>query len=268
MIVSDFDGTLLRSDDTVSQSTRDAIAAYIRRGGIFTISTGRNYLSIRRRLPEVGLDSLPIPIMSLQGGLVVDNRTGEELFAQTLPNDAVLRFLDLCERDKLYCHVYGKYDIFSEKDCPFAAEYEKLTTIHVQPVGDLKRYVAGRNGWMKCLAVCDPADTVQTAARWSEEMRGVAQIVITSKRFVECIPLDSGKGAGVRNTAERLGIDISDVIAVGDEMNDVSMLQAAGLGVAMANARAAVKEIADYVTDANDEDGVRKMIEKFCPEVK
>ena len=268
MIVSDFDGTLLRSDNTVSQATRDSIAAYIRAGGIFTISTGRNYLSIKRRLPEVGLEALPIPVMSLQGGLVVDNRTGEELFAEFLPTDAVLRFLALCERDGKYCHVYGKYDIFCETACTFAAEYERLTTIPVQPVGDLKRFAAGRTDWMKCLAVCDPAETVQTAEQWAKEMQGLAQIVVSSARFVECVPLNGGKGAGVCRTAECLGIDIKDVIAVGDEINDVSMIQAAGLGVAMGNARAAVKEIADYVTDVNDEDGVRKLIERFCPEVK
>lgn len=267
LIVSDFDGTLLRSDDTVSPATKETIARYIRAGGTFTISTGRSHSSIARRLPDAGLDGLDIPILSLQGSMAVNARTGEELFVRYLDSAVAARFVALCERDGVYCHIYTKYEIFTEKACEQSRYYERMVGVPVQAVGPLSRFMAGRSDFVKILAVCDMADTERLAAKLSVEMGDSAQVFTSSRHFAECIPADSGKGAGLKRAAALLGIDVADVIAVGDEMNDLSMIETAGLGVAVANAREPLRRAAQYVTAANDDDGVRKIIERFCPEV-
>lgn len=266
LIVSDFDGTLLRSDNTISEPTRRAIAAYMEAGGTFTISTGRNYPSIRQRLPEAGLGGLDIPVMSLQGSMAVNAKTGEEMFAEFLDTEMAARFIGLCVRDGVYCHVYDKYSVYTAASCAESERYSRMVGVPVLEAGDLLAFI-GKNRIIKVLAVCDGDSAARFAEAWGGEMGSSAQVMTTSRHFVECFPAGAGKGAGLRRVADILGVDIADTIAVGDEMNDRSMIEAAGLGVAVANARPAVKALASYVTAANDDDGVRRLIEKFCPEV-
>ncbi len=267
MIVSDFDGTLLRSDNTVSAATRRAIAAFIAAGGIFTVSTGRNYPSIKRRIPDVGLEKLDIPVMSLQGSFAVNNLTGEEIFAEFIDKNVLAEFCELCRRDGIYVHIYNKYEVFTERKDAHSQAYERLTSVEVKEVGDLSRFISENDGFIKALAVCDGGKSDYYASKWGEAMRGKASVLTTAPDFAECIPLSSGKGPGLARVAKMLGIDVSGVIAVGDEMNDVGMIETAGLGVAVANAKPRVKEAADYITASNDEDGICRLIEKFCPEV-
>ena len=106
LIVSDFDGTLCRSDNTVSEYSRKVIDEYFERGGIFTLSSGRNTVSLRSRLVHAGLEKRNIPILGLQGSVIEDNLTKRVLETTTLEKENVLWFAGECERLGLYYHVY------------------------------------------------------------------------------------------------------------------------------------------------------------------
>jgi len=91
-----------------------------------------------------------------------------------------------------------------------------------------------------------------------------ASLTQSGEMNMEVIPADADKGSGLRMLSQRLGIRREEIMAVGDQLNDLPMLRYAGLGVAVANAPEMVRQAADAVTDRNDEDGVGKAIEKYC----
>lgn len=261
LIVSDFDGTLLRSDNKVSPAVVEAIARYTAAGGIFTVSTGRSYASIMNRLPETGIRT-PIPVMALQGAYAADSGTGEKLFSVPISYGQMLRFALRAEAQGIYYHVYTEEGIYTASSCYISQKYEQLTGIEVRAVGDPKRFLEGRADIMKVLAVCEASETEALSRKWQAETPD-AQIFTSSPIFIECVSAEAGKGNGVRRVARALGIDIASVAAIGDEMNDYTMIEAAGLGVAVENARPALKERAALTVAANDCDGVRELIE-YC----
>lgn len=261
MIVTDFDGTLLRSDNTVSKAVRAAIQRYRAAGGIFTVSTGRSFLSIQKRLPEAGLlDSFPV--MALQGGYVADSVTGEKLFSVPLGFADMMRFAAAAKRADIYYHVYTEDGIYVDKHTEASKIYERVTGTTVTEVGDVGTFLRGREDIIKVLSVCDAAVTRGLCVDMQRAMPDL-QIFTSSPLFIECVSKAAGKGNGVRRVAEVLGVDIADVAAVGDEMNDYSMIEAAGLGVAVGNAVEPLKAAADKVVASNDEDGIAELIE-FC----
>lgn len=261
MIVSDFDGTLLRSDNTVSRAVAEAIARFRAAGGVFTVSTGRSYRSILNRLPETGLTG-SIPVMALQGAYAADSQTCEKLFSTPLGFDALERFAAAADREGLYYHVYTEQEIFTARHCEISALYEKLTGTEVREVGDPVAFLRGRSDVIKVLSVSEAAITRDLCAGFQKEMPDL-QIFTSSPIFIECVSSKAGKGNGVRRVARTLGLTMEEVAAIGDEMNDYTMVEAAGLGAAVGNAVPALKEAADLVVSANDADGVLELIE-YC----
>ena len=108
-------------------------------------------------------------------------------------------------------------------------------------------------------------EPLEAMERWLQtEMAGQADCFFSSPFFLEVVPVGTNKGAAVRELCRRLGIDIQNAVAAGDENNDVSMIRAAGVGVAMANSVQAAKDAADYVTQRdNNHDGIEEVIRKF-----
>ena len=261
LIVSDFDGTLLRSDNTVSPTVIDAIARYRAAGGVFTVSTGRSMQSIVNRLPETGLSGA-LPIMALQGGYAADYETGKELFRRPLGFEGLSRFAAALREVGLYFHVYTPDGIFTAVHTDESALYEQKTGTTVQAVGDPIEYLKGRDDIIKVLAVCDRS-TIRAVCATLQARTPDLQVFTSSPIFIECVSPQAGMGKGVRHAAAALGLSIDEVAAIGDEMNDKTMIEAAGLGVAVKNAVPDLLAVADMTVQSNDCDGVAELIE-YC----
>ncbi len=106
IIASDFDGTLLRSDRTVSRRTVEAIARYRKEGGLFTVSTGRMFDSIRRSLDELGMQDVNVPIIAMDGGIIRESVSGKVLASYPMPKAEVVDFCERCEKIGCYFHIY------------------------------------------------------------------------------------------------------------------------------------------------------------------
>lgn len=115
----------------------------------------------------------------------------------------------------------------------------------------------------KLLIIDDPAKLDEVAVELRSLIVGQVHITKSKPNFLEIIHHQGTKGDALRYLAGQFGYDMSQVIAVGDGSNDREMLEAAGLGVAMGNASAALKQIANYVTLSNNEDGVKHVVDKF-----
>ena len=261
LVISDFDGTLLRNDDTISPRTLAAIRDYTAAGGIFGVSTGRAFASIRQRLGELGLRGA-FPVMSCQGAFSRDSQSGEVISRIAMEKSAAVEFLRRAESLGLAAQFYTDDDIFaaelSERNRLYF-ERNRLLPRLVENVADAAQ--SCESPILKVLCLLLPSDR----QRVLRAMEGIehAKVFATHSMLIEAVADKAGKGNGLVSTCERLGISIARSVALGDELNDIDMIETAGLGVAMGNAVPEVKAIADYITDDCNNDGVAKLLERI-----
>ena len=265
LAISDFDGTLLRDDDTISPRTVSAIKNFLQNGGVFTVATGRMIRSIHARLPDLGLGDIPIPLMGHQGALVIDSVTGEELIRKDLSNDSAIALVKECIERGLYVQIYvdperllvAKYDKISEA-------YHKATRIRAEEVGCLVQYLQRtRVSCNKILAVADPDKSLDIMRQLESKYPDI-MFSISHPTFVEMVNGESGKGNAARFVARRMGIGMDEVVGFGDSINDISLIGAVGRGIAVANARDELKAVADEVSQyTNNQDCVARVLEEI-----
>lgn len=262
LIVSDFDGTLLRTDDTVSARTKRAIADYKAMGGNFVICTGRMHRSIAVRLPDAELSGR-FPLMSYQGTLIRDSESNETLYSHPMDSSLAAEMIDFCLREGIYCQTYDEDNVYTEGLNEYNKTYFDYNRVKPIVVKSLVREIENGLRPMKVLCMNDLEQNEVAYRKLSERFGDRAQVMITARHLVEAVDENGGKGNGLRQAARILGVDMSSTVAVGDEMNDISMIRAAAVGVAMGNAKDSIKREANYVTDTNDDDGVAKLIERI-----
>src|SRR5262245_20764717 len=268
MLVVDVDGTLVGRDRHVSPRVRAAVRAALEAGALVTLATGRWFRSAQPIAAELGLE---LPIILHNGALVKDSLTGEVLDHCHLPLAMARAAIGLIERHGLqpidYENAFGGELMVAgpaELDSPATARYLSTKEIALRRVGP--------GG----LALTDDplelvvADTAERADPLLVELaRGPWRTVtsmstlVPEARFVEILNPDCSKTNAIRHLAGRCGVDLAEVMAVGDNFNDLDMIEAAGLGVAMGNAPAEVRARADWVAPPVEEDGLAVAIERF-----
>lgn len=267
LIALDLDGTLLTSDKRVSDRNRQALERCARRGIHIVPATGRMPASMPKAVRELFGVRYAI---SANGASVDDMRTGNSLVKNSIFWEDALRIIDLVRPYPVmydsYIEGLGKTDNrFLEHLDEYVDRPEQIELIRTTRSGipDLRAYIETNH----------PAvDKINVTFRDEEtrrELRGLLEkqdgIVVTSSvpNNLELNSSKAGKGEGLAFLTEYLHLKRDETMAFGDEENDLSMIKQAGLGVAMGNGIAALREQADFVTRSNDEDGVAAAIERF-----
>ncbi|MFE1287693.1 HAD family hydrolase [Streptomyces sp. NPDC058751] len=258
LVATDLDGTLLRSDETVSPRTRDALAAATEQGAAHIVVTGRAVPWTRHILDELGYQGLAV---CGQGAQVY--HAGEHRLLTSVTLDRQLAGLALA---KIEAEV-GPLLLAASRD---GLDGEVL-------VGPGYRRLEGA---LPVVAIKDAADLwsaplnklyVQHPTLSDDELAAVALkvagglvgVTMAGPGIVELLPLGLSKATGLSLAARRLGVRSADTIAFGDMPNDLPMFAWAAHGVAMANAHADLKAIADEVTSSNEEDGIAVVLERL-----
>lgn len=267
LVFSDFDDTLSLPDGSISERTKRAVSAYRAAGGIFVVCTGRSYPSIKKLLPKIYGEEKPnVPVICFQGGLTAD---GDNVLYRVPMNRAdAIGLVREFEGRKIICQTYSGERMFCSTMTDEARLYSAITNCEYDVVGDLAEFMAAYDGeFDKILAI----DTPERIRELYDEFTARSdypdfKFVFSRPTYLEAIPKKSGKDSALRRLADLLGVPIENTAAFGDSNNDVDMLKAAGLGIAVANAREECKRAADTVTAANVDDGVAIMLEKFTTE--
>lgn len=266
LICSDFDGTLLRDDYTVSEKDATSVRSYVERGGIFVIITGRMTKNMEKWAELLGTDKQPVCVCGFNGGLAVD-RNGNEIFSKKIDFRVAEKLVKAAEDLGIYVHTYEKDNVIVSESSFISREYTRICNITEREVGKLSDFI--RNNEFDCLKVMfvvAPEDLEKTLALFrSMNFEGV-HFVTSNESFIEAIPASGGKGEALKKIADYYGVDTKHVIAVGDQRNDISMIKAAGLGCCVANAFDEVKAAASYVAASNNENAISEIIEKFTEE--
>jgi Cof subfamily protein (haloacid dehalogenase superfamily) len=259
-MATDMDDTLLRDDWTISERTVKAIQQARKQGVYVTIATGRMPASVSPYAKQLGIE---VPVITYNGALVQEVLSGKVLYRKVIPIETVLNIINWLLPQDIHFQVYFKDQIFVEKMNDWSREYERATRVPVVEANLCELLAHEKEGVEKILLFGEP----EILQGWEEkiDLRYEGQVRTTKSKayFLELIHPEVNKGAALSSLAERLGINQKEVLAVGDSLNDLEMIQYAGIGVAMGNGRQEVKEAANVVTSSNQDDGVAQAIEKY-----
>lgn len=263
-IFCDLDGTLLRTGSKLSEYTKKVIKEYTSRGGLFIINTGRMDMSSREFAEQLETLQQSISIVSLQGSMIMDNE--EKIIHKAMVNNATaIRIVKMLEEKGVYVHAYDEDGVLVKELDKISLDYQRICKANLKVVGKLSTYLEKKGiDVFKILSVI-PANESDAYMKEFDEIGidGVNHFMASSTYF-EFASVEAGKEKGMRKACQMLGLSIEDVMAFGDNGNDVGMIRDAGFGVAVANAREEAKAVASYVCESNNDDGVAKTIEKYC----
>lgn len=260
LFLSDFDGTLVRPDGTVSEENIRAIARYRAAGGVFAVCTGRGLTSIVPRLKELGItDGL---VVAYQGATVADVATGKLLKDDGFSGEDALKAVRLLEQDGRHVHVYTVDRLYCNVDDEPLKMYEQICRVKAEIVRDMpiSEYVE-RKGLrvVKALAMVEKEDR-RPLMDWLIPRLGEGFYVTCSADFlVEVMPAGQTKAAAVDFLCGYYGIPREKCAAIGDQLNDLPMIERAGGRFAVANADNALKDRARVVA-AVEENGVAQAL--------
>lgn len=256
-IISDIDGTLLNKKLAYTTRLKEAVQAAQAQGTIFTLATGRMYVSAKQ-----AVQGLPIqaPIICYNGAYIREFDSDKVLTQQCLDIEAADKILTACKQNNWHVQYYINDALYCAADSELIRRYAKLTGVEHTVLGD--DFYTAQAHISKILLIEEDKDIF--AIRGQLQQTG-AKVDFTSSKpsFLEIVPQGVSKGAAIKYLGAHLGIDIQDIMAVGDSFNDLEMLQTVGHGVAMGNAEPEVQKAARYITASNDDDGLAKAIEKY-----
>lgn len=266
LIASDMDGTLFNSKHEISDRNAAAILAAQKKGVIFALCTGR--ISQYGAL-HVNDKGICCPVIGGNGGAIWDDTKKEIISMHPIEAELAMEVDELLHRYGVLYYAFLADNIVSSDEKinhPNASWKDgAMTKTYGIPFGGGREKMrnAVKNGQpFKFFVARQPDDVHQ---KLLDELSVIKGLYITSagKNSIEIMKDGVNKCSGVKELAAMHGIDMKNVMTLGDYNNDMPMIRAAGLGVAMGNALEEVKACADYVTDTNENDGVAKAIEKF-----
>lgn len=260
LVALDLDDTLLDEQQQLSERTISALGRAMNAGVAVTIATGRMYCSTVPFARQLGI---ALPLITYNGALIRQMSSEQTLFHRPIELSLAVELADLFRQRGWYLQKYvgdRLYVLEMNEDARYYAEYAKVEAI---PQGeDFYRLTEAPT---KMLSMGSAAELATIAAEVNRRYAGRLFVAASKQRYLELVDVQVNKGRALEFLAGSLGIRRQEVMAIGDSMNDIEMLQYAGVGVAMGNANPTVKAAADFVTCSNAEDGVAVAIERFLP---
>lgn len=236
LIAIDMDGTLLDDDKKISSANKIAIQSCIDLGIMIVISTGRTFIFAEKYLDELNLNNY---LVTANGGQIL-NPEKEVISHHYLSTKQLYTLIHLCEEKNL--------------------NYWALTpeTIFRNQLPD--HYMD--ESWLKFGIMLDTEENARKLRKHLEETKQF-EVTNTSTTNIEVNPLGVNKLNGVDFVCKETGVKMNEVMAIGDALNDIKLIEKAGFGIAMGNAQKPVKEVADFVTKDNNNDGAGFVINQF-----
>ncbi|MGC1396584.1 MAG: HAD family hydrolase [Coleofasciculaceae cyanobacterium] len=265
LLVLDIDGTIAGKSNQIREPVKQAILKAQAKGIQVAIATGRMYCSALRFHQEIGSN---LPLLAYQGAWIQDPAT--EKIYQHLPLSKAMaeQLLDYLETEPLLSllsvHFYINDQLYVREITPETKLYAQRAEIMPIAVGDLRQVLTDQP--TKILALCEDTKIIDQLLGSLRQQYTPAELYLTKSvaTFFEATHPGANKGTGVRYLAESiLGLAAHNVMAIGDNFNDLEMLEYAGLGVAMGNAPTDVQAIANWVAPSVEEDGAAVAIEEF-----
>lgn len=278
LIASDMDGTLLDAQMNISEENAAAIRYANDLGIEFMVATGRNYQEARSALDAANIDCAMI---TLNGAQVFD-KDGQSLFTVPIPTEQVAYIFEILDANQIYYEVSTSQGLFSDQQTRRIESFASMIAEHM-PHLTYKMAIAMASAKLELLKIhyiddihdllkrkdleflkiiCVHPEGPKILGPVGKEIDALGDLAVTSSgsNNIEINHKNAQKGIAVAHVAQERGVALSDVMTIGDNFNDASMLQLAGVSFAMGNAAVEIKEYAKYVTETNVDSGVGKAI--------
>lgn len=260
----DLDGTLLNDQKQITPGNRQAIEQAIAAGHKVVIASGRPLKSTLAQARRLGLDGEGCCAIAYNGAVIYDCARKRDVFRKTLEMEDLYTLFDEANRRGVYIQTYDREDVIVERhnDGEAVRRYCDLIQLDYRVVDKLE--LSGPT--VKAVLLdFENRTPLEDMRQWiNAHMQSRVDCFFSNAHLLEIVSAGISKGSAIRDLCRRLGIPVENAVAAGDEANDISMLQAAGVGVAMRNATEVVKAAADYITERdNNHDGIAEIIHRF-----
>ena len=264
LIACDLDETLLSLDNTVSQKNVDAIQQADALGVKFVLATGRGYATVQNTLKEIGLhDKENEYVISFNGGAVTENKGNRLLRFEGISFDFASELYKRGLEYDVCIHVYTQEEVYVYNLVEEEREHLKTKMAVIEIDREDIDFLKGEE-IAKVLYMNTDRSYLEQIAEDLKDVTQNSDVSYSSNRYIEFNHKGVNKGAGITFLADHLGIDINETIAIGDNFNDLPMLETAGLSVGVQNMVPDLKEKMDYIAKAtHEEDAIHEVIEKF-----
>ncbi len=257
----DLDGTLLNREKRITSETMEALHKFSEAGNYFCINTGRAIDSAKAVYDELELNLRGSFLCGSNGTQIYSVDEGRYLFKTGIELSLVPKILDLAAEYGMHCHTYNEDHIVSRWNGEAMEYYRRVIKTPLIVTDNELEYLSEPPSKMIAIELYDHDKQERFRLALQEMVGDKLTLLYSNRYYMEIFPSEAGKGSAVRRLADILGVDIKNTLAAGDEQNDISMIEAAGLGIAMANATDLVKASADVVTTRdNDHDGLAEFI--------
>jgi Cof subfamily protein (haloacid dehalogenase superfamily) len=263
LVAIDIDGTLMNDQKEITKEVNDAIQAAKAKGVKVVICTGRPIVGVQSIIEELKLNDEEDYVITFNGALVQNTHTYDVESQITLKNQNLKELYELSVKLQSPLHYFDTENLYTpnKEISPYTIHEAHINQIplHYRPIDEVPEDMI----IPKVMFIDEPERLNTNIANIPEYFWDKYTFVKSTPFFLEILDLSAGKGNAVKQLAEKLGIKREEVICIGDGENDLSMIEYAGCGVAMANAESVVKEAAQFHTLSNNENGVAFAIEKL-----
>lgn len=271
MVCIDMDGTLLGKRKKISDFSKDIIKKAHDIGVEIVVTTGRLYNNAAYFSKLLGVDS---PVIAANGAIVIDQKTNDIIYECAIPEKDCIEVMKILNEYKVPFHFHTTDTIYCNNWLSkFGTQMYMTKQVYYEHLHIKYQTIKSEKCWQevfkkedgriaKCIAFGPNSKNIEKA---KEKLSKLDNIVFfgSGNHSIEINFKGVSKGNSVKVLSEKYGIDREEIICIGDNENDISMIKFAGLGIAMENAIDEVKNAASYITDSNKNDGVAKAIKKF-----
>lgn len=256
LIAIDIDGTLLNNSKKILDETKTDIINAYNKGVIICICTGRAYPAAKRYIDELNIN---IPLVLFNGSCIRMSSDQELLLNKTIDCDVAKTVFNIVNENNGTCCFWREDKVYFNKNDEYTEYYEQLSGVKPIVIDSIDNFTSNIN---KFLWFDTPENLQYIKNNILNSVKGI-DCFKSQTRLLEIVPTNINKGESLKFLANYYGIQLENIIAVGDDENDISMIKVAGMGVAMENAKSIVKDVADYITLSNENNGVGDVIKKF-----
>lgn len=268
IIAVDMDGTLLNDNKLVSDYNLNMINRAVEAGVKFVIASGRVPSGLKFYEATVANNQ---PMICCNGAIILDHKN-EIIYSNPMSKGSLLKIIDILREEKdTYYHFYDEGIIYTEqfgyaaeKFYKFNRTIDKKFRVEIRIIVDSKEFIKNTKCDISKIVVID--DDIEYLKSLRKKIDKILEVETTKSDMnnIEIMTKGTSKGNGLRLLAQHYGISVEECIAIGNDENDISMIEAAGLGVAVYNARDSIKKYANYVTEKDNNNGaIGEVIEKF-----
>ena len=263
LIAVDLDGTLVKSNQSISQHTIETLVRAQEAGIKVAVASGRPTFGTQHAANALRLNEFGGYIMSYNGGEIYDWQQKKLIYSKMLDKQVIPYIYTYAQEHGMGIMTYIGSEVVSEvEDNPYIFHSSMRNRMPIRLVPDFVT-AAQEADVVKCIIVGDPIPLQEMEKELQKALKGQANVFRSEPFFLEIVPLGIDKAKGLEILLSKIGLCKEELMAFGDGYNDTPMLAYAGLGIAMGNAHDEIKKAADFVTLSNEDDGVAFAVEKF-----